>query len=128
MDWEQVLAYVIESVCGLIISVGIPLLLRYISIKVNNEHVTLLIKQACDIVEKCVIMVDQIYVDALKREGKFDKESQEIALNMCKEQVLNMLNEEAKKVVIDTFGNFEEWLTVYIESCVRTNALLKKEA
>lgn len=125
MDWENVLAIVVETICSLIVSVGIPVLVYYVKTKIGNDCVTSLFAHACQIVEKSVIMVDQIYVDALKKEGKFDKAAQEAALEMCKKNVLEMLDDEAKNAVISMCGCLETWLNVYIESCVRQNALKK---
>lgn len=123
MDWEIVLAEVITAICGAIISVGIPFIISVISKKVNNDKVTMLLNNAGEIVKKCVIMIDQTYVDGLKAEGKFDKECQKAAFNMCKNNVLSLLNEEAKNAIIDTCGNLDSWLKTYIEATVRDHAV-----
>lgn len=121
MDWEEVLAYVIECVCGVVITIGIPMIVNYFSKKVNNEKIVGLIDRAGEIVQKCVATIDQVYVDGLKADGKFTKDKQVEAFNMCKCRVINLLNDEAKAAIIDTFGNLDSWIEICIEQAVRDN-------
>ena len=123
MNWEDLLIYIIKAVCGLVISVGIPLLFAVIRNKVKDEKLARLISRVEDIVNKTVILVNQTYVDALKEEGLFDKEAQKAAFEMCKEKVLAMLNDEAIVAIAETFGDYEEWIRTLIEAYVRENKL-----
>lgn len=123
MNWEDLLIYIIKAVCGLVISVGIPLLFTVIRNKVKDEKLNRLLSRVELIVSKAVILVDQTYVDALKEEGLFDKEAQKAAFEMCKEKVLEMLNEETIKALAETFADYEEWIRTLIEAYVRENKL-----
>lgn len=123
MDWEDLLIYIIKAVCGLVISVGIPLLFTVIRKKVKDEKLERIINRVENIVKQTVILINQTYVDALKEEGLFDKEAQKAAFEMCKEKVLAMLNDEAIVALAETFGDYEEWIRTLIEAYVRDNKL-----
>lgn len=123
MNWEDLLTYIIQTLCGLAITVGIPFLFTLLRKKIKDEKLARLISRVENIVSKTVILVNQTYVDALKEEGLFDKEAQKAAFEMCKEKVLAMLNDEAIVAIAETFGDYEEWIRTLIEAYVRENKL-----
>lgn len=123
MTWKDLLIYIIQTVCGAVISVGIPMLFVVIRKKVKDEKLERIINRVENIVSKTVILVNQTYVDALKENDKFDKAAQIAAFNMCKEKVLAMLNDESIKAIAETFGDFDEWIRTLIEAYVRENKM-----
>ena len=123
MDWKDLLIYIIQTLCGLAITVGIPFLFTLLRKKIKDEKLARLISRVENIVSKTVILINQTYVDALKEEGLFDKEAQKAAFEMCKEKVLAMLNDEAIVAIAETFGDYEEWIRTLIEAYVRENKL-----
>ena len=123
MNWKDLLIYVIQTLCGLVITVGIPFLFTLLRKKVKDEKLARLLTRVENIVKQTVILVNQTYVDALKEEGLFDKEAQKAAFEMCKEKVLAMLNDETIVAVTETFGDYEEWIRTLIEAYVRENKL-----
>lgn len=123
MDWNQVVSMVLSSLLKLLIAVVIPYVVSIIVKKVKNDKLAKYIQIAGGVVSQCVAYVDQIYVDNLKDEGMFDANAQKKAFEMCKQRIVLMLNEEAKKAVIEVYGDFEEWLTNAIEYSVRDNKL-----
>ena len=123
MTWKDLLIYIIQTVCGAVISVGIPMLFVVIRKKVKDEKLERIINRVENIVSKTVILVNQTYVDALKENDKFDKTAQIAAFNMCKEKVLAMLNDESIKAIAETFGDFDEWIRTLIEAYVRENKM-----
>ena len=123
MNWEDLLIYIIQTLCGLVITVGIPFLFTLLRKKVKDEKLARLLSRVENIVKQTVILINQTYVDALKEEGLFDKEAQKAAFEMCMEKVLAMLNDEAIVAIAETFGDYEEWLRTLIEAYVRENKL-----
>lgn len=119
MDWEKLLAYILESLVVLlttaVLSYGASLLKK----KVKNEEISRLIDRATKIVADSVLLINQTYVDALKQEGKFDKIAQEKAFEKCKQKVLALLSVEAREAIYATYGDFEQWLKTTIEANVR---------
>lgn len=119
MTWNEVLIYILKIVVGLVVSVGIPYLSSMIKAKVNNDQANKLVDRAADIVSQCVSYVNQIYVDALKKDGAFGEEEQQAAFNMAMSYIIVLLNDEAKKAVVEAFGDFDLWLRASIEKSVR---------
>lgn len=119
MDWKDLLIYILESLCGLVITVGIPLGISLLKQKIKNEQLARVLDRAAKIVSDAVLLVNQTYVDVLKYEHKFDKEAQEKAFAICKARVVAMLNEEAVQAIYDTYGDLESWLKTVIEAKVR---------
>ena len=123
MNWQDLLMYIIQSLCGLVITVGIPYIFTLIRKKVKDEKIERIISRVENIVSKTVTLINQTYVDALKEANMFDKEAQKAAFDMCKEKVLEMLNEESIKAIVETFGDFDEWIRTLIEAYVRDNKI-----
>lgn len=119
LTWKDLLIYIIQIVCGLVITVGIPYGFTLLRKKVKDERLSRIISRVENIVSKTVILINQTYVDALKEAGKFGKEEQKAAFEMCKSKVLAMLNDEAIKAIAETFGDFDEWIRTLIEAYVR---------
>lgn len=130
MDWEAVLAEVIETVSRIVITICIPYALNLIRKKLHNEKVNKYIDRAENVVLQCVDYVSQTYVDGLKAEGKFGEEQQKIAFDMSKNYIMKMLDSNAKEAVIEVFGDLEIWAKTMIESSVRNsinNAIIPVE-
>lgn len=119
MNWKDLLIYVIQTLCGLVITVGIPYAFTLLRKKVKDDRLARIISRVENIVSKTVILINQTYVDALKEAGMFGKEEQKAAFEMCKSKVLAMLNDEAIKAIAETFGDFDEWIRTLIEAYVR---------
>lgn len=121
MDWEAVLAEVISTLARLLIAACIPYAIKLLKDKIHNDKVNKYINKAQDVIIQCVDYVNQTYVDALKEEGKFDKEAQYTAFEMSKDYVYRLLDEKAKEAVIEIFGDLELWIDSMIESSVRNS-------
>lgn len=74
---------------------------------------------ASDAVTKAVQTTFQTYVDALKAQGKFDKEAQLTALQKAKDTATALITDEAKRVIAEAYGDFDKWLASTIETLVR---------
>jgi hypothetical protein len=72
-------------------------------------------------ISSCVLTTNQTYVDALKKEGKFDLEAQKKAFDMTLNAVLNILSEEAKVYLSEAFGDLNTYITNQIEASVNMN-------
>jgi len=119
MDWEKLLAYILESLVVLLATVVLSYGASLLKKKVKNEEISRLIDRATKIVADSVLLINQTYVDALKQEGKFDKIAQAKAFEKCKQKVLALLSVEAREAIYATYGDFEQWLKTTIEANVR---------
>lgn len=87
--------------------------------QVNNSDVALYLNQVCDIISQAVTCTTQTYVDALKAEGKFDKEAQMTAFAKTKDKVVTMLSKEAYDLLNSLYEDVDVWLETKIEQEVR---------
>lgn len=96
-------------------------LTQWLNTKIKDEKGQTLIKKASDVVLNAVRSVFQTYVEALKKNGTFDKVAQLQAFNLAKETVLRQLGEDTKKFITENYGDLEDWIGTQIESSI--NAL-----
>jgi len=118
MDWEEVLAYVVETLLKIVVMLVIPYIAVLIKQKVDNQVLNSYISDALEVVASGVTFINQTFVNGLKAEGKFDKEAQERAFLECKEYVLKLLSDASKDAIIKSCGDLETWIQVHIESMV----------
>lgn len=90
-----------------------------ITANINDATVRKYVELASDAVTKAVQTTFQTYVDALKAQGKFDKEAQLTALQKAKDTATALITDEAKRVIAEAYGDFDKWLASTIETLVR---------
>ena len=89
--------------------------------KTNNELYHKYIDMLEQTVINCVIATNQTYVDALKREGKFDGEAQKIAFQKTYDSVIAILSEDAKTYLNEAIGDLQAYIINQIEAQVNLN-------
>lgn len=119
MSWNDVLIDVVNVAFKAIIALAIPYLFSLITQKVKNDKVKDAMKQGEEFVVESVGMVNQTFVDQLKKDGKFDKEAQRQAFTMCFENWKMIASDKLKEAITKEVGNIDEWLTSKIEYTVR---------
>lgn len=124
MDFNVI---VIDAVAALIVALSTFLCVfiknktEQLKLVSNNETVNKYIGIATEVITDCVNMVTQTYVETLKKQNKFDKEAQQEAFSQCKQQVLNLLTDDAKLVIQEVYGDIDKWIDTKIESTVNIN-------
>ena len=93
---------------------------EHIIAQTDNMTIKAFLAEAADAVSTAVTYTSQTFVDALKKEGKFDKDKQQEALEKSLDKAISLLSEPAKKALEDIYGNLEEYLTSKIEAEVRS--------
>ena len=134
MEWNtllQDLLYAVITAAVPVITMYIVKFLKTIFSKVKVETDQTIVKntidEALEIVLKVVASTSQTYVDSLKAEGKFDKESQLVAFNNTKDTIKSLLSDEAKNLIATLYDDIDTWLTIQIESAVREQKLIIKK-
>ena len=94
------------------------------SARAKNETAKRLISLAFDAVTKAVSMVNQTYVDTLKKEEKFSPENQKEAFENAYTAAMNLLTEEALEYLNTVYGSASGWLKTQIEAQVREQKLI----
>ena len=86
----------------------------------DNMTIKAFLAEATDAVSTAVTYTSQTFVDALKKEGKFDKDKQQEALEKSLDKAISLLSEPAKKALEDIYGDLRAYLTSKIEAEVRS--------
>lgn len=89
--------------------------------KTNDELYHKYIDMLEQTIINCVIATNQTYVDALKREGKFDGEAQKIAFQKTYDSVIAILSEDAKTYLNEIIGDLQAYIINQIEAQVNLN-------
>lgn len=89
-----------------------------IQLKTENDIVDKYLLMLASTVTECVIATNQTYVDALKKEGKFDLDAQKKAFEMTQEAVMLILTDEAKKYLSAAVGDLNVFISQQIEAAV----------
>lgn len=89
--------------------------------KTENEVAKNYIDMITDTITDCVIATNQTYVEALKKQGKFDEAAQKEAFQQTLNAVLAVLTEDAKAYIYEISGDVTAYLTSKIESSVNQN-------
>lgn len=128
MEFSEILNYILYIVLTAILPVVATYTVNLIKTKIKesnvianvtqNENISKIIENAFSDVMDAVLYINQIYVDALKSNGKFDKDAQKNAFNRAYTEALNMISDESKKVIEQTYGSFDKWLKLKIETSV----------
>ena len=128
MEFSEVLNYILYVVLTVILPVVATYTVNLIKAKIKesnviadatkNENIAKLIEDALSDVRDAVLYINQIYVDALKSSGKFDKNAQKNAFNRAYAEALAMISDESKKIIEQVYGSFDKWLKLKIETSV----------
>lgn len=121
----QMVIYVIITGCGLVI---VREAIRFINGKIDEvqtntklaeyDKINKVIDGAQKVLENVVLSVNQVFVDTLKSEGKFDKESAEKAKKQAMDKANELLTDEAVKAIETVYGSVDAYLDVNIEAVV----------
>lgn len=114
----NILSVVVSAVVLPLISLIGAKLVSFINTKISNEKASKLLTSATEIVTSAVRSVFQTYVEALKKAGTFDKESQLSALNQAKDIALSQMTDDIKEYISKNYGDLDSWLTTQIESTI----------
>lgn len=127
MNWSEFLNIVLKIFILPLMSVLAMFIVNYIKVKTQqvidntkSDVTAKYIRMAQETVTACVIATNQTFVEALKKQGKFDKEAQIEAFNRTKEAVLNILSVDAQKYLVEAVGDIDVFLDSLIEAQVNS--------
>lgn len=125
MDWMNILEQVFNIVLFPLMGVATTALIVFITAKtkeLKKKYDNELFNKYADMLEQtiisCVIATNQTYVEALKKEGKFDAEAQKIAFDKTFSAVITILSDDAYNYLSEAIGDLEEYITNRIEAQV----------
>lgn len=114
----NIISVVVTAVILPLISYAGARLIAWLNAKIKDENAKQQLTVATDIVMNAVRSVFQTYVETLKKNGTFDKESQKVALIKAKDDALAQMSDEIKDYITKNYGDLETWITTQIESTI----------
>lgn len=126
MDWMNVLQNIFELVVYPVLSIGGIYLTYLISVKIkelkqktNDDTAKKYLDMLNDTIAATVLATTQTYVEALKKQGKFDEAAQKEAFKQTYDAVMKVLTAEAIKYITVSVGDLETYVTNQIEAQVK---------
>lgn len=128
MDWMNVLSQLFDIVIFPLLGVGTLYLVFLIKAKIAEsklKHDSELARKYFDMLDKticdAVIATNQTYVEALKKEGKFDAEAQKVAFEQTYKTVMKLLTADAKTFLESAVADLTVYINTRIEAEVNVN-------
>lgn len=114
----NIISCLVTTVILPLITIGGTKLIQLINSKIQNQKSAKLLSDATTVVTNAVRCVFQTYVEALKKEGNFNKDAQLIALNKARELTLDQLSKDSAVYIAENFGDLNEWVNTQIEAVI----------
>jgi hypothetical protein len=114
----NIISVVVTSIVLPLLSIAGAKLVQLINSKINNNKAANFLSTATTIIINAVRSVFQTYVEALKKEGKFDEASQKLALLKARDIALNQMTDDVKNYITSTYGDLDTWINTNIEATI----------
>ncbi len=125
MDWLNLINEIFQVCIIPLLGILTTYVVKYIQVKMEeiqvkteNEIIDKYLSMLTTTITECVIATNQTYVEALKKEGKFDLEAQKKAFEMTQEAVMMILTDEAQKYLSAAVGDLNVFIAQQIEAAV----------
>lgn len=112
-----ILAAVSIIVTGLA-SWGVAVFTNWISSKMKDKKMVQMLSEILKIITDAVMEIFQTFVEALKKEGKFDAAAQQMAKEKAMDKILARLSENMKGYITEHYGDLKAWLSDQIETII----------
>ncbi|MDP4181178.1 MAG: hypothetical protein Q8942_08815 [Bacillota bacterium] len=89
--------------------------------KIKNDTLNKYISIAEDAIETAVVSVNQTFVDNIKKQGTFDKETAGKSFDLAKQKAISIMGTSVKNALTDAYNDLDAWIDSKIEVCVRQN-------
>ena len=114
----NIISVVVTSIVLPLLSIAGAKLVQLINSKINNNKATNFLSTATTIIINAVRSVFQTYVEALKKEDKFDEASQKLALLKARDIALNQMTDDVKNYITSTYDDLDTWINTNIEATI----------
>ena len=108
------------SLLQAIITVAVPIVsafaIRFLAESTAGAKESRYASEAMDVITTCVAFVSQDYVDALKKDGKFNRDEQKEALRRALMMAEQMLTAGAARFIESAYGDLMAFLKTRIEA------------
>lgn len=97
---------------------GVTALTAFLNTKIKDKRIAGYLTSLTNIVTTSVKETYQTYVEALKKEGRFDADAQKKALDETLAKIKTELPVNIANYVTETFGDLDKYITSLIESTI----------
>ena len=133
MDWLSTLETIGQIVLIPLIGAAAVYAVAWLNAKTNDlkqrikdERAQKYLTMLNNSITTCVIATSQTYVSVLKKDGIFNKEAQQKALQMTYDAVMKTLTEDAKILLTEVVGDLQDYIINSIEADVaQTKSYIK---
>lgn len=115
----ELIIYPVLSIGGVYLTYLIGIKIKELKQKTNDDTTRKYLDMLNDTIANAVLATTQTYVEALKKENKFDLEAQKNAFKQTYEAVMKVLTDDAIKYIIASVGDLETYVTNKIEAEVK---------
>jgi hypothetical protein len=126
---ELIMSEVLQSILYAVITAAVPVITTFLckwlfslyennKVKIKNETVREVLDKVVDMLVAVVETTTSTYVKQLKKDGTFDEAAQQEAFKRSFEAAKKLLTEESVKIIAETYGDVDEYLTNKIEQLV----------
>jgi anaerobic ribonucleoside-triphosphate reductase len=128
MDWMNILEQTFEllilpviSAAGIYLTFLISAKIKELKQKSDNELTRKYLDMLNDTICSAVMATTQTYVEALKKQNKFDEAAQKEAFALTYNAVMQVLTEDAVKYLNVAVGDLETYIVNKIEATVKAS-------
>ena len=118
---QQIITWLLGLLSTIITTVLLPYFVSWLKSKTESENLKYIIDEITQTVSDSVNYTNQVFVDQLKKDGKFDAEKQKEALKMSLDYTINSLTDKTKQIISKNGLDLENIIVKYIESEIRKN-------
>lgn len=114
--FNQILIDIIATALATVLICFVRAGISWISAKVESEKIKLALQELQTVLEDGIGFVEQTFVRVAKDNDTWDKESQQKALEKCRDYVLSNLTDSTLNILTNDKEEIMSWLTAKIES------------
>ena len=118
MDWGSIGTQVILGIIGVIITALGTVVTMLINKYVKDEKLKSMLNSLNQLLQNCVAEVQQTYVDALKKQGKFDLDAHEQALETALSKAKDSMTSEMWDWLVANYKDPDSYLRSRIEAII----------
>lgn len=118
---QEVLNIILAAVSVIVTGLagwGVATFTNWISSKMKDKKMAKILSDIFQIITDVVMEIFQTYVEALKKEGKFDAAAQKMAKDRAMEKIMARLSDTMKDYISEHYGDIRNWISEQIEVAI----------
>lgn len=117
-QWLQILIAAVSVIVTGLASWGVATFTTWISSKMKDKKMAKILSDIFQIITDVVMEIFQTYVEALKKEGRFDTAAQKMAKDRAMEKIMARLSDTMKDYISEHYGDIRNWISEQIEVAI----------